>query len=219
MTDVTYQALVPDAGAPVIDVMSSGPSGLLLGQGANGPVTLRLFRQAPTRLYLAVPEYLTWLIAFRSMCIGAHLSVIAADHRRWLVLADTVRACGGTIDLLRGTDNIPGQGRPYRPSLIIDETDAVGTGTQLGAWQSLVTIGNPASSKAIGELRAADVAMIAPLEGKAPEHLRRAYALSAGQLKSLTELESSEVVLAGVRRVMRVKVPPSPTEHRLLFGG
>lgn len=219
MTEITFQALAPNAGATVVDAMSSGPSGLLLGNGPGGPVTLRLFRARPTRLYLAVPDYLTWLVAFRAMCIGAHLSVIAADHRQWLVLADTVRACGGTIDLLRTPDNLPGQGRPFRPSLIIDETSAVGGGARLGAWQALAMVGDPSSTKAIGDLRDCEVAMIAPFEGKSVEHLRRAYALSSGQVKAVTELGPSEVALASVRRLSRVQVPPSPTEHRLLFGG
>ena len=219
MTEITFQAIAPEAGAVVADTISSGPSGLLLGTGPGGPVTMRLFRPTPTRLYLAAPEYLMWLLAFRAMCVGAHLSVIAADHRRWLVLADTVRACGGTIDLLRGPDNLPGQGRLFQPSLIIDETGTVGTSARLGAWQALAMVGDPAPSKAIGDLRACEIAMIAPLEGKSAEHLRRAYALSAGQVKAVTDLGSSEVILASIRRVTRVQVPPSPTEHRMLFGG
>lgn len=219
MTEITFQALAPDAGAPVVDLMDSGPSGLLLGTGPGGPVTLRLFRQQPTRLYLAVPEYLTWLIAFRAMCVGAHLSVIAADQRQWLVLADTVRACGGTIDLLRTAENLPGQGRPFRPSLIIDDTGSVTSTTRLGAWQSLARIDNPSSAKAVSDLRACDVAMLSPFEGKAVENLRRAYALSSGQVKAVGELEETEVVLASVRRISRVTVPPTPTEHRMLFGG
>ena len=44
MTEITFQALAPNAGATVVDAMSSGPSGLLLGNGPGGPVTLRLFR-------------------------------------------------------------------------------------------------------------------------------------------------------------------------------
>lgn len=214
-----FQALAPTKGAVVVDEVSTGPWGLLLGSGAAGPMTLRLFRPQPTRLFMAVPEYLTWVVAFRAMCLGAHLSVIAADHRQWLVLADAVRACGGTIDVLGGPDNLPGQGRPYRPSLILDDTGQLGASSRLGAWQALAILGNPASSKAISEMRGSDVAMVSPVEGKTAENLRRAYALSAGQVKTMSDLESAEVVLASVRRVSRVKVPPSPTEHRVLFGG
>lgn len=180
-------------------------------------MTLRLFRAQPTRLFVSTPEYLTWLLAFRAMCLGAHLSVIVEDHRRWLTLADTIRACGGTIDLLRGRENIPGQGRPYRPSLIIDGMGAVAGTDRLGAWQSLMTLGDPATGRAVSELRAADVALLAPLSAKAAEHLRRAYALPAAKVKAVTDLGEDDLIVASVRRMTKVNVPPSPTEHRLLF--
>ena len=219
MTEITFQALAPGSPDQELPVVATGPSGLLLGHGAGGPVTLRLFRSQPTRVYLAVPEYLSWLLAFRAMCIGAHLSVIASDHRRWLALADAVRACGGTIDVLRDAEAVPGQGRPYRPSLVIDEVGAVGTGDRLGAWQALAVSGEPAASTALSDLRACDMALIAPLETRGGEHLRRAYALGPAQVRAVTDLDESEVIVAGVRRIARVQAPPSPTEDRILFGG
>ncbi|WP_296139512.1 hypothetical protein [uncultured Tessaracoccus sp.] len=213
----TYQALAPGR-ETVESVVSTGPSGLLLGRGPGGPVALRLFRPRPTRLYLAVPDYMRWLLAFRAMCLGAHLSVLAEDHREWLVLADTVRACGGTIDLLRDLENVPGQGRPFRPSLVIDDMDAVQPTHRLGAWQALARIGDPTSSKAVGELRNCDVAIVTPLDGRTGENLRRAYALPSTQVKAASDLGETEVALASVRRLARVTVPPGPMEYRMLFG-
>lgn len=89
---------------------------------------------------------------------------------------------------------------------------------RLGAWQSLVTLGDPSAGKAVSDLRAADVALIAPMSSKAAEHLRRAYALASGQVKAVTDLEETELVVASVRRMTRVNVAPSPTEYRMLFG-
>lgn len=218
MSEITFQALSPGVEQPTAE-MTTGPSGLLLGVGPAGPVTLRLFRPRPIRLYLAVSEYLTWLLAFRAVALGAHLSVIAADHRQWLPLADTVRSCGGTVDVLRSADGVPGQGRAYRPSLIIDAVGELGAAAQLGSWQALASVSDPTSSRAISDLRACEMAMIAPLGTRSAEHLRRAYALSAAQVKAVTDLAPSEVILASVRRIARVQAPPSPTEHRLLFGG
>ncbi|NHB84759.1 hypothetical protein G7085_09460 [Tessaracoccus sp. HDW20] len=80
-------------------------------------------------------------------------------------------------------------------------------------------MGDPEAGRAVSDLRAAEVALIAPLSTKGAEHLRRAYALSTGQVKAVTDLAETEVVLASVRRVTRVSMPPSPTEYRLLFGG
>ncbi|RMB61257.1 hypothetical protein [Tessaracoccus antarcticus] len=199
-------------------VMSSGPAGLLLGRGQGGPVTVRLFRPEPTRAFLSAPEWVKWLIAFRAVCLGGHVSVIAGDHRPWLGLADTIRACGGTIDLLRSADELPGQGRVYRPSLIIDEQGAVTPQMRLGAWQALVTASNPAAEASVSDMRNSDMSIIVPAEGRTSENLRRAYALSPAQMKQATNLGDSDVVCASVRRLVKVSMPPSPTEYRVLFG-
>lgn len=202
-----------------VSVMTTGPSGLVLGRGPAGPVTVRLFRPEPTRMFLAAPEYVKWLVAFRSMCLGAHVSVISGEHRTWLTLADTIRSCGGTIDLLRGTDNVPGQGRPFRPSLIVDELGKVTAQTRLGAWQALVSTGDPTQGKSVNDMRNSDLSMIGSVEGKAADNLRRAYALNNTQMRLAAGMSEGDVLLASVRRLVKVPMPPSPTEYRLLFGG
>ena len=63
------------------------------------------------------------------------------------------------------------------------------------------------------------MALIAPLDTSGGEHLRRAYALGPAQVRAVTDLDESEVIVAGVRRIARVQAPPSPTEYRILFGG
>lgn len=200
-------------------VMTTGPSGLVLGHGPAGPVAVRLFRPEPTRVFMATPDYLKWLISFRAVCLGAHLSIISGEHRGWLTLADTIRACGGTVDLLRSIENVPGQGRPFRPSLIVDELGKVTTQTRLGAWQALISVGDPTQGKAVNDMRNSDLTMISPVEGKAADSLRRAYALGSNQMKLTAGLGESDLILASVRRLVKVPVPPSPTEYRLLFGG
>lgn len=207
------------AGTTSLSVMSSGPAGLLLGRGPAGPVTVRLFRPDPTRAFLSAPDWVKWLISFRAVSLGAHVSVISGDHRPWLGLADTIRACGGTIDLLRTADDVPGQGRPYRPSLLVDEQGAVTPQMRLGAWQALVSVSSPEAEKPVGEMRNSDMSIIAPVEGRTAENLRRAYALSPQQMKQSADLGENDVVCATVRRLVRVSAPPSPAEYRILFGG
>jgi len=217
MTEITFTDQVTPG---TVRRVSTGPSGLLLGVGPTGqPMTLSLFRPQPTRIFVALPEFQTWLIAFRAVCLGAHLSVIAPDHRRWLTLADEVPAAGGTVDVLHDADALPGRGRPYRPSLIVDEVEAVPATRRLGAWQSVLTVGDPAASTAVARLRASDGALIAPVVPRAAEQLRRAYALTSGQIRTATGLDTSEVALATFRRVATAKVVPSAEEYRLLFGG
>lgn len=200
------------------NLMSTGPSGLVFGHGSAGPVTVRLFQPEPTRIYLAAPEYVQWLLAFRSMCVGAHLSIITSDQRNWLTLVDAVRTCGGTVDLLAGAENIPGSGRPYRPSLIIDDAGELTPQRRLGAWQALVTVASGEAGKSVSDMRNSDLSVIAPLEGRTGENVRRAYALTPNQVNSSATREDGDVVLASLRRIMKVSMLPGPTEHRMLFG-
>ncbi|MCC2594064.1 hypothetical protein LKO27_11670 [Tessaracoccus sp. OS52] len=200
-------------------VITTGPAGLLLGRGSAGPVTVRLFRPRPTRVFLAAPEYVKWLLAFRAMCLGAHVSVLTKEQPSWLPLAEVIRACGGTVDILHAVDNVPGQGRPYRPSLVVDEIGAMTPQTPVGAWQAVVSTHDPTAARAVNDMRNSEISLVAPVEGKTADHLRRAYALSPTQMKLAANLEGSDVVLASVRRLVRVPMPPSPTEYRMLFGG
>lgn len=217
MTDTAW-TLPQTQGASVGEAfVTTGPSGLLLGRGESGPVTVRLFRPQPTRVLLAVPEYVTWLVAFRCLSLGAHVSIVADDRRRWQVLIDAMIAAGGTCDLVaRGA--LPSQGRPYRPSLVVDDTGADAGTIAPGAWQCVASLRDVSASEAIHHLRTADIALASPCGTRVTENLRRAYVLNARQTKLCNNLESNELVAAMPRRLVRVVVPPTPIEYAAMFG-
>lgn len=200
-------------------VVRTGPSGLVLGRSTRGAeVAIRLFRPQGTRILLDLPDYATWLVAFRAMCLGAHLSVISEDHRGWRGLAAAFSEAGGTIDLLRRAEKLPTQGRPYRPSLVIDDAASFdGTQAPIGAWQAMVTLTSTATGSAVHALRNCDMALIGQVSGKSVDNLRRAYVLTSQQTKVFDDLGSA-VVLAMPRRAVRIEFPPTQTEYRLLFG-
>ncbi len=208
---------VRDAAATV-PAVRTGPSGLLLGQGTHGPVSIRLFRPTPTRVAMAVPDYVAWLLAYRCISLGAHLSIFAADQRRWSGLVDAVRDGGGTADLLGAGDTAPAAGRPYRPSVVIDDADFFdGIGTPIGPWQALLTTLDVSASSSVFGLRSCEMALVAPVNGRVQENLRRAYSLSAHQLKTCQNLADHEVALAMPRRVVTIAVPPTKLEYESLF--
>ena len=202
------------------DVVQTGPSGVVLGRGDSGPITIRLFAQRPTRIFIGEPEYLTWLLAFRCLSMGAHLSIVAADAKRWQGLVDSVNRSGGTVDVVARGRTLPASGRPYRPSLIIDDVGAFESiQGNLGSWQAVFTIGDAAASGAVFALRNCDLALVSPADAKVQDNLRRAYSLNPRQLKRAVNLGHSEVALAMNRRLIRLPVPPTASEYRLLFGG
>lgn len=201
-------------------VVRTGPSGLLLGKGTTGPVSVRLFAPWPRRLFLDVPEYVSWLLTFRCISMGAHISIVTADARKWQALVDTITRCGGTVDIVARGRKLPAQGRPYRPSLIVDDAgsfDSIQGG--LGSWQAVMTLGDAAAAGAVFPLRNCDLALVSPVDQKVSENLRRAYSLTTRQLKQAVNLEPSEVALVMSRRLVRLPVPPTTSEYNLLFGG
>jgi hypothetical protein len=211
---------LPEEEIATRDLVRTGPSGLLLGRGDAGPVSVRLFAPRPTRVFLGAPDYLAWLLTFRCISMGAHVSIVTESGQKWQGLADAIVRCGGTVDLVARGRELPASGRPYRPSLIVDDAQAFERiQGSLGSWQAVFTIQNAAASGAVFALRNCDLALLSPADAKVQDNLRRAYSLTPRQLKRAGNLGQSEVVLAMSRRLLRLPVPPTSTEYRLLFGG
>lgn len=199
-------------------VVRTGPSGVVLGRTNRAEVSLRLFRPQGTRMFLAAPDYATWLLVFRAACLGAHITIVASDHRNWKSLAESIRRVGGTADLLSRGDKVPGQGRPYRPSLVVDDADGnESTQVAVGAWQAIAVIGDVSAGSAVHSLRNCDLALLGQVDAKGLDNVRRAYVLSQAQLRQASNLGASDVVLAMPRRTTRVSMPPGPQEYRMLF--
>lgn len=197
----------------------TGPSGLLLGAGDDGrPITIRLFGPEPVRVLVSARDYMKWILIFRAVTVGAHVTIITATPRVWVTLVDLVRGSGGTIELVSEPTQVPGQGRPYRPSLIVDDlAQSDGVRMSLGAWQAVLVLNDASSNQAIHALRACDLTLVAPCDARTVENLRRGYALIPQQLRQLNNLAENELVVAMPRRVSRVTMPPTPLEYQLLF--
>ncbi|OYN96333.1 hypothetical protein [Enemella evansiae] len=202
-------------------VVRTGPSGLVLGNGPKGPVTIRLFRERGTRLAVSVPQYVAWLLTFRSISLGAHISLLPTQEREWLGLVERVRRHGGTVDVVPGgaAARLPEAGLPYRPSLIVDDTDLYdGSQAGIGAWQAVLLTTDLREAQAVGTLRSVDMTLVNSADNRVIDNLRRAYFLSPRQVKACQLLAEDEVMLAMPRRVVKLSVRPTPLEYQLLFG-
>lgn len=197
-------------------ITRTGPSGLMLGTANKQHVHLRLFRPQGTRLFLATPDYATWLVAFRAMCLGAHLSIVSGDPKRWRALAEAMSRVGGTVELLGPGEKVPGQGRPYRPSLVLSDTGNA-SGVSAGPWQAIATTENISAGSAVHALRNCDLALFGTIDARAQENVRRAYVLTQAQMRLASNLGQSDVVMAMPRRLSRLSMPPGQQEYRLLF--
>ncbi|GAA1712821.1 hypothetical protein [Propioniferax innocua] len=183
-----------------------GPSGLVLGQGPRGPVTIRLFRPHGTRIVLGAPEYVSWLVVYRAAALGVHISV-TGDAEPWRSLLDRLRHTGVSVD---HGPQIPDSGLPYRPSLVLGDLPP-----QLGPWQAHLGVASPEESPA--PFRAADLALVTPDEEGAA-NLRRAFFLTGGQTRAASTLSENQVAVVSAHRLVRATVRPAPLEYRALFG-
>lgn len=200
-------------------VMHTGPSGLLLGIGSeNTPVTIRLFRPDPTRVLVSARPYMQWILIFRAVLLGAHVTIVTHTPESWQLLKNAILRCGGTIDVAGDDASIPGQGRPYRPSLVVDDTaTSQGVRMQLGGWQAVFIIDDLAASSAIHTLRACDLTVASGVESRGIDNLRRGYVLNPQQLRAANNLSQAEIIVALPRRLTRVTMPPTPIEYDHLF--
>lgn len=214
----TVPSQSPAAPTKKLGVVQTGPSGLVLGRTTAGPMVLRLFRREGTRVVASVNDYVTWLLAFRSVALGAHLTVVTGEPRRWRVLKEVVEQGGGTIDIATSLAAAPGQGRPYRPSLIIDDL-ADGSSDQLrvGAWQCLVVIVDAGQPNSVNVMRNSDMTILSRVDQRVQDNLKRSYAIGQLQLRQALNLTSSDIMIAMPRRLVRVNLPPTRSEYDLLF--
>lgn len=199
-------------------VVRTGPSGMVIGRSNRSEVSLRLFRPDGTRIFLAAPEYATWLLVFRATSLGAHITILADESGNWKSLAQAIQRAGGTVDLHHSPERVPGQGRPYRPSLVVDDLTGFDSGQlAVGAWQAIAVVGDVSAGSAVHSLRNCDLALLGPVDAKGLDNVRRAYVLNQAQLRQAANLGQSDVALAMPRRITRVSMPPGPLEYRLLF--
>lgn len=217
----------------------TGPSGMVLGSTARGPVSIRLFRPHPTRLVVAGPQYVSWLLAYRTVSMGAHVSVLPEHARDWQGLVERIRHSNGTADLLGPGSQVPGGGRPYRPSLIVSDIAAgpasaaarVGGRTndtrelnlreapgQLGNWQAMLMPLDLTGPSSVQTLRNCDLALIAPTDERVLENMRKAYFLNSRQVKAASMVGADELLLAMPRRIVKLSLRPTRTEYQVLFG-
>lgn len=193
-------------------------SGLILGTKHDGtPFTVQLFRQNPTRIVASLRDYMSWLIVFRAVALGAHVTILTTNPKSWGKLVEVVTSCGGTIEVSGDPAAIPGRGRAYRPSLVIDDLHDEGARLTLGAWQTVISLLDAAAPAASQQLRACDLALISPCEPRVADNLRKALALNPQVLKQAAGLAENELVAVQPRRLERIAMPPTSIEYQLLF--
>lgn len=198
--------------------VTSGPAGVVIGHHRGQPISLSLFNLRPVRMALAVHDEHRLLLILRAAALGAHVSLITDEPGRWRAAVEPIVADGGTVDLVTSATRVPGAGRAYRPSLIINDSANFDVYKQLGSWQGLINVVDVRTDRADAVLRSGQLSMVSVYDDRGLERLKRAYALSSRQLRLAENLDRTDVLLATARRLVRCAMVPTATEHGMLGG-
>lgn len=194
----------PPAGAAV----PAPASGVTLGVARGGPVALRLFRAAGTRVVVAGEALPAQLLALRAASAGTPVHVTTPVPERW---APVVAHGPGS-----GIHRLPDPGPTAAgPALIVDEHPDRSR-TDVRPWQCRVEIRSEWTAADLGSFTSADVTVL----GRVPSetHLRIAalYGLSPRATEAITGLPPRTVALLRRGRMECVELQLTADEEYVL---
>ncbi|MGI8762156.1 MAG: hypothetical protein ACR2LF_12855 [Jatrophihabitantaceae bacterium] len=189
------------AGAPV--------SGVHLGTGQRGQVTLRLFRGRPTRVAVVGATAAAVLLAVRAAAAGA--SVVVSSERGAAWSSALAHAVDARVVEQRSAPSAAGG-----PTLLVDDRpgEARGLG-EAGAWQCRVDLRSPGTRADLASLTAADVVLLGHIPAELADYVPALFVVPPAQL---TSLGGGTVALVRRGSLEHVSLDPSASEAGLLFG-
>jgi hypothetical protein len=209
----TAAHLLPSDALDQLDVPLTS-AGLVLGHTSPGqPVVLRLFSHRPTSAGIFAAAYVSRLLAFRALAVGAQVVVLTPGPARWqpLVAAAPPR---------RVTLHPPGLATPtgntvVRPLLLCEDIGAGGAATlrrDLGGWQTQVQLWPYVTPQLIGPLRSFDLVVLARVQQEAVYPLQLAFGLPERAAGWLARMPDDTVAALGDGQIQFVSLAPTAIE-------
>jgi hypothetical protein len=198
--------------------LGTEPGGIVLGfDPQQNPVTLQLFRAAPTRVLLIDRGWVERLMILRALAIGARVVVHTPDEQLWSSFGESVT---GRPDLFRAAppyQTIEQPGTVATPVLFVAERHPLSV-PHLGPWQALLTVAGWFGEYVAQSLFEADVVILRRLTERqlaAAATLMRLDAMQAATLQA-TPPDGLVVYEAGTWRYLRLATTQIEQQ---LFGG
>ncbi|GHJ17991.1 type VII secretion protein EccE [Micromonospora sp. AKA38] len=209
----------PPAGSPpAAPDLPVGGSGLMVGANRRGgPLTVRLFRPATTRVLLVGGVPAAQLLVLRALALGARVAVQTTRPRAWEAFARGVGGPGDGVPLLPPGRPVGGApGSPLRPLLLV--VDAGPVPPEVGpaaAWQSVLVVRDELTPADAPALARADLAVLQPLDPAEAELAGTALGLG-GSAGWLTRIRDDMVAVVNRRALRWALLSPTPVESRLV---
>ncbi|WFE37963.1 type VII secretion protein EccE [Micromonospora sp. WMMD998] len=209
----------PPAGSPpAAPDLPVGGSGLMVGADRRGgPLTVRLFRPATTRVLLVGGVPAAQLLVLRALALGARVAVQTARPRAWEAFVRGAGGPGGVVPLLppgRAVGGAPGS--PLRPVLLV--VDAGPQPPEVGpaaAWQSVLVVRDELTPADAPALARADLAVLQPLDPAEAALAGTALGLGASA-DWLTRIRDDMVAVVNRRALRWALLSPTPVESQLV---
>jgi hypothetical protein len=212
----SHEAQDRDLGEATVTLPSAG---LVLGSGQAGALVVRLFRAEPVRVCVVSAGQLAQLIAYRSVALGAHVTVVTDAVPAWSRLVQAVPRGPAWLSVLPTGARVNATGTLLRPSLVVDATtehQALPRWEQ-GPWQTFMSVQPGLQESDEQRLRSYDLVVTQQLRPDAAEVVRRAFGLGPDRASWLTQMPPGVIAVATAGQLAFGQLIASSLEQRL-FG-
>jgi hypothetical protein len=190
--------------------VAAPPSGVHLGVGPGGAVSLRLFRSSGTRIGLAAPVAPAQLLAIRTATAGAAVQVVTARPQLWGPLLRH----GSETHIVRPGQALPPTGAP---TLIIDDRpDEARSTAEVRPWHCRLDVRTRWTPADLPALAHADVAVFGPVPPALTDAVAAAFSVSAADSAPLATLSAGVFALLRRGRLEYLSLDPTPAETQVL---
>jgi hypothetical protein len=190
-------------------VVAAPASGVQLGLGRDGPLTLRLFRAAGTRLALAARVFPAQLIALRAAVAGTPVQVLTTRPQLWQpLLRDGGSHVVSSTEVLR-----PSGG----PTLLVDDRAVELRGpADVRPWQCRIDVRTQWTYADISAFGRADLAIFGAVPPDVVTAVATAFGVPAPVAQPLAQLDSGSFGVLRRGRVEYVSLDPTAAESQVL---
>lgn len=190
--------------------LSAPPSGLHLGRGENGPVTLRLFRPIGTRVVVAGGVLPARLLVLRAASIGAAVRIVS--NRDWIW--SSAAAHGADTRVVPVGQRVP----PVpTPTVVVNDRQDVDPGQgELTPWHCRMDIRSPGDVAELTRLTQFDLVVLGALPTQLALSAASVLGFATTHAGRLSSLRQGEVLVTRRGVVEFVQLDPTEDERRVL---
>ena len=187
-------------------------SGVQLGLGRGGPLTLRLFRAGGTRVALAARVFPAQLIVLRAAAAGTPVQVLTTRPQLWQPVLRDGGAPGAHV--VSSTEaRLPSAG----PTLLVDDRPVEARGpADVRPWQCRIDVRTQWTYADISAFGRSDLAIFGAVPPDVVTAVATAFGVAAHAVQPLAQLDAGSFGVLRRGRVEYVSLDPTAAESRVL---